>query len=311
MRKAALALVAVLVAAAPGAAKQKPPPKLAFDQPAAAADPIGDRSGPYFHEVHAAWGDGLSFGAHRLLFEHSSVPDVLRLPGGRIFVYAVDGARRSRSGLMVGLSDDGGKTWKQGSLQVRGGEHAGADPEAVLLSDGRIRLYVVRFAGKPFPGGPPSPSQRNSVVSLISSDGVTFREEVGTRFEDVQITDPDVVRIGSTWFMYVSQGPRNVAATSTDGVTFTVARTIRENGSVSNTVPIGGGRYRQYYCGRGGIQSALTTDGLTFEDEPGVRISSASGGGLVCDPAPVKVGSRWLLIYKTGSPGLTPPPPKP
>ncbi|MBI4358041.1 MAG: hypothetical protein HY584_01955 [Candidatus Omnitrophica bacterium] len=262
-------------------------------------DPFEDPVGPYYHQIYKAISsDGLEFTKiPELVFDKASVPDVLRLADGRILIYAVDGAHRSRSGLMVAISSDNARSWQQGSLQMRNSRgFAGADPEAVLLADGKIRLYYVTFGKRPEPGQPPDFESVNDIRSAVSSDGILFEEEDGIRFSYPQITDPDMIKIQSTWFMYVSQGPRLIRASSPDGLHFEYEDIVRENGSVSNTVAVEGGRWRQYYCAEG-IRSALTSDGLHWQEEGGFR-AFPEEGHMICDPAPVKVESHWMMFYK-------------
>lgn len=285
--------------------------ELKFDQPAVTADPFNDPGGPFFHQVWKAVSkDGLNFAKEGgVVFDKASVPDIIRLPSGRLIIYAVDGALRSRSGLMVAISDDNGMTWQQGSLQMtRPGSFGGADPEVVQLSDGRLRLYFVVFPQRLPRPGVIDPNIKNQVRSAVSSDGIRYEEEEGIRFEYPQITDPDVVKIGNKWWMYLAQGPRLIAASSADGLSFQLEKTIREQGSVSNTVPLGDNRWRQFYCAGGGIQSALSSDGLTWQDENGFRLQ-AEQSRMMCDPAPVQIGSTWLLFYKIGP--MPPKPPRP
>jgi hypothetical protein len=283
---------------------KSPPVTLAFDQPAATSNPLADPSGPFYHSVlKASSADGLSFTvAPGTLLEHASVPDMIRMPDGRLFIFAVDGANRSRSGLMVAMSDDNGATWQQGSLQTKS-PNLGVDPEAVLLPDGMIRLYYVVFPKDKPPLGenglPVLNGQTIQIKSALSRDGVTFEEEAGVRYEASEIiTDPDVVKIGGKWFMYLSEGPRNVAVSSADGMAFTLEKTIRNNGSVSNTVPIGADKFRQFYCDRG-IKSAVSNDGLIWQDDAGTRIP-ASPDKIQCDPAPIQLAAGWLMVFKEG-----------
>ncbi|MBS3138183.1 exo-alpha-sialidase [Candidatus Woesearchaeota archaeon] len=270
--------------------------ELSFDLSIANANPLDfDPAGPFYHKIlRATSSDGLSFQEKEVIFEHTSVPDVLRLEDGRIALYAVDGYGRSKSGLIVAFSEDDGKTWKSGSVQLESkAKHMGAaDPEVVLLSNGDIRMYYVIF---PQLG---DEMQVNEVWSAVSTDGIHFVEEDGIRFKYQRLTDPDVVTIDNTWFIYFAQGPMLVAASSPDGKVFTLNKKIRERGSVSNTVSIDDDKWRQYYCNEG-IRTATSSDGLNWKDEAGTRIT-ADAGTIVCDPAPLKTEQGWLLFYKVG-----------
>lgn len=287
----------------------------AFDYTAAGADPIGDPSGPYYHQVYkAVSADGINYTrTGGVVLDKASVPDAVSLPDGRLVIYAVDGSGRSESGLMVAISEDKGATWKQGSLQLEGLQPPGkgVDPNAVVTPEGAVRLYYVVFPRKmPIDeqGRVVTTGEMIRIKSAVSTDGVNFKEEEGVRYQTAEmITDPDTVKIRDKWYMYVSMGPKNVALSSNDGMTFNLVGPIREQGSVSRTVPVGDGRYRQYFC-REGIASAISADGLTWTDEAGQRLE-ADRGKIMCDPAPVKLSDGWLMFYKVGPAPVGGPPP--
>ncbi len=282
--------------------KEKASTELAFDQPEATQDPFNDASGPFYHNVYEATSeDGLDFTKEEgVILKKASVPDIVKMPDGRLVIYAVDGGMRSRSGFLVAISDDDGATWKQGSLQMKasGGPMAGADPEAIILPNGKIRLYyMVAPMRNPTPNSPAPIGEKVKIKSALSEDGINFEEEEGSRYESTEFTtDPDVIKIGDKWYMYLSLGPKLIVVTSDDGLNFESERTIREKGSVSNTVPIEEGKYRQYFMDSG-IKSAVSVDGLSWQNDSGYRIEETSGK-TVGDPAPIKVGEEWLMFYK-------------
>ncbi|HCM51570.1 TPA: hypothetical protein DIS56_00305 [Candidatus Saccharibacteria bacterium] len=276
--------------------------KLAFDKPAATSDPFNDRKGPFYHDVYLASStDGVHFSnSQQQIINKASVPDAIKLPAGQLVIYAVDGGQRSVSGLLVAASDDNGKTWKAGSLQVKTSRTAysvGADPQVLLTDDGKLRLYYLVFPGPPTSGQPPT--SVNKVYSATSSDGLNFTEEQGVRFEYAQITDPDVIKIGTTWFMYAAQGQTQIYATSTNGSSFTYKGVTRQKGSVSKTIALSDGKYRQFYCADG-ISSSTTSDGINWMDE-GVNLA-APAGKIICDPSPIQLDDgSWLMVYKAAS----------
>ncbi|MBI2592447.1 hypothetical protein HYW36_03145 [Candidatus Saccharibacteria bacterium] len=275
--------------------------KLDFDQKTAATDPIGDKNGPFYHDVHTASStDGVSFsGGATQILNHASVPDAIKLPSGQLVIYAVDGAQRSKSGILVAASNDQGKTWSAGSMQLSSSRTGGvADPQVTLSDSGQLRLFYIAFSGPPIPGQPPT--SVNKVYSATSSDGINFTEEQGVRFEYGQITDPDIIKIGGAWFMYAAQGARQIYATSKDGSSFSYKGITRQKGSVSKTVALPSGGYRQFYCANG-ISSSTTTDGINWVDE-GVNLTAAAGK-IICDPSPVQLDDNsWLMIYKLALP---------
>lgn len=275
---------------------------LSFDQEEATSDPFNDPQGPFYHQVFkSSSNDGLTFTkTGSVVFDKASVPDIIRLDSGRLIIYAVDGAKRSKSGLMVAVSDDNGENWQAGSLQFveKSTKFAAADPEAVILDDGKIRLYYMVTGGSPGKQTSSTPLV-NKILSATSEDGINFDPEEGTRFEYQFITDPDVVKIGERWFMYLSQGPKLIALESNDGLNFELIKTIREGGSVSNTVNIGEGNFRQFYCHQGlSIKSAVSNGGLSWKVDEGDRLERDSSTTTICDPAPIKLENKWLMFYK-------------
>lgn len=140
----------------------------------------------------------------------------------------------------------------------------GCDPSLVKLDDGRYRMYYK------IPFGPGGPGQSvHKSYSAISRDGVTFTDE-GLRLESEGTIDRGWV-------------------------------------SVPEVVPTFDGRWRMYYVSaRDGIAnviaSAISSDGLRFEREEGIRAE-----GLV-DPAVVRLpnGQYWLFgMAGLGAPGTT------
>lgn len=252
--------------------------------------------------------DGLNFVQDsKLILDKASVPDSVKTSDGKIYVYAVDGAGRSISGAMVAISSDNGTNWKQGSVQIEGGDEgmSAADPQAILQDDGTIRLFYLTATGLPDKkDGIIVDSSANSqatymIKSAISQDGINFIEEAGNRYQSigVMITDPDVIKISNKWYMYLSVDQESVATISDDGNTFNYIQSIRKVGSVSKTVPIDNGQFRQYFC-RDGIFSATSSDGLNWTDDPGIRITQNSSTETICDPSPIKINNEWLMFYK-------------
>jgi hypothetical protein len=260
---------------------------------------VPDPNGPAFHQVLIAQSsDGLAWQTdNRVIIDQASVPEGLRLADGRLVIYAVDGTALGGPGLVYAESKDEGKTWTCGKVNIQG-----ADPDVVTLPDGRIRLYYVEF---PFGPNPPPPgsaqsNQPNRVKSAISSDGRNFTAEDGMRLEGIQYTDPDVIRIGGDWFMYISTGMTAWAAQSSDGLNFKLIGKVNETGAVSGSFVFPNGTVRHYFCGRGGIQSAISADGKSaWKEETGVRIRLNPSIKIACDPSVLSDGkSGYLMFYK-------------
>ena len=162
-----------------------------------------------------------------------------------------------------------------------------ADTSAVLLEDGRVRMYM--FA------------QGRGIVSAVSltTEGVSFVAEEGERLPDGSGM-PRVVAAptGGLRLFYIS-GDGIRSATSEDGLTFTVEPgfriTAEEAGfsgataggaaSGATVVQLADGRYRMYFSdlprpgdppGGHWIKSAVSADQLTWTVEEGVRIGAGT-----------------------------------
>ena len=85
------------------------------------------------------------------------------------------------------------------------------------------------------------------------------------------------------------------------------AGTRVSDGSVPYVYKLKDGRYRLYYCGAGGILSAISPDGLTFQKELEVRIATVFQSGnqesMVCDPTIVELPDDKIRMYYKGSNG--------
>ena len=242
--------------------------------------------------------DGLTWQTdNRVIIDQASVPEGLRLRDGRLIIYAVDGSGLGGPGLVYAESRDEGKTWTCGKIDLQG-----ADPDIVVLPDGRIRLYYIEF---PFGPNPPIPgsaqaNQPNRVRSAISSDGKKFTVEDGTRLEGIQYTDPDVIRIGNMWTMYISTGMTAYAAESADGLNFKLLGKVNETGAVSGSFQFPDGTLRHYFCGRGGILSGTSSDGKSaWKAEAGARLTTSPNYKVICDPSILADGKNgYWMIYK-------------
>src|SRR3989344_1569209 len=82
-----------------------------------------------------------------------------------------------------------------------------------------------------------------------------------------------------------------------------------EGGSVPYIHKLKDGKVRLYYCGNGGIFSAISQDGLTFTKEQGVRVDAGGGFELiVCDPTIVDLPDGKMMMYYKGASSMNPGP---
>jgi hypothetical protein len=262
----------------------------------AGTPPLGQESqdGPWNHRVmSASSSDGLTWEKdNRIIADQASVPDAILDKDGNIRVYYVDWYN---GGLSVALSHDG-VNWIY--KKVVGLSPEWVDPDVVLLSDGRYRLYASYMPM----GGP-----QDKILSAVSSYGIAFTQEEGVRYQEDQITDEDVIRMGDNWRMFVSKGPTTISTVSSDGLTFTREGELPISGSVTNTIAVENG-YRIYFHSGvvgGGMKifCAFSADGRTWESAVQV-LEGGPEGSLdwkgVADPAIIRMpDSTYKLFYKT------------
>lgn len=169
-----------------------------------------------------------------------------------------------------------------------------ADTSAVLLPDGRVRMYM--FA------------QGVGIVSAVSvgTDGASFIPEAGARLPDGSGMPRAVATPGGGWRLFFISGDGIKSAVSTDGLTFTVedgfritAEAAGFTGSTAGGATSGAtvtqladGRYRMYFSdlprpgdppGGHWIKSAVSVDQLTWTVEEGIRLGA--GAPVLTDSA--------------------------
>ena len=180
----------------------------------------------------------------------------------------------------------------------------GSVPFVHKLNDGKVRLYYCKD---------------NGILSAVSNDGLTFTKEQGVRvspgtgFETI-VCDPTIVDLpdGKMRMYYkgansMNPGPgqsihKIYSAISSDGLTFQKeglridSETNGDNGwaSVPDAIILPDGKVRMYYVTAAemehGIGSAISSDGLNFVKEPGIRVPN------LVDPALVKVADKYVLF---------------
>ncbi len=175
----------------------------------------------------------------------------------------------------------------------------GVSPEAVVLDDGTVRLYVTNMG----------------IEIWDSSDGLSFKK-VSARTP--LGADPTVVRTSNGWRMYFtefsSSGPDGGAqvriATSTDGIdwivetnTGIVQETDRRAWGVPDSFIMSNGQIRIMWTDmvpgkrREVIRSATSPDGIRFIVDAGLRLT----GGFV--DSYVLTGSPNYMLVSTTPPG--------
>jgi hypothetical protein len=204
-------------------------------------------------------------------------------------------------------------------------------PCIVRIPGGGYRLFYTAVGpAKPYP------VCQGYVLSAVSADGIDFEVEPGIRLAP----HPDLPKLSrriiaptvkqcedGTWRMYFeARGPAAEptvirSAVSTDMVNWEHEEGIRLQGfdglGGPRYLPLPGGRGRLYCFGsefdstglRDGsrlsqsIVSALTSDGLTFEMEPGYRMRDKQAGyddiGITAAEVipPVSDGDDWSMVF--------------
>lgn len=168
--------------------------------------------------------------------------------------------------------------WKNGAVILPG---YAADADAVALPDGRYRLYYGVAPEGAVNGQLP-------IQSAISTDGVNWTKEEGTRIADGVF--PDVLALpDGTWRMYFQFRREIHSATSRDGLNWITEPGVRlpndgqeglnlENVAAPTTLRLSDGTYLMVYRGTapgkylpqsmsdttGYLFSATSSDGLAF-----------------------------------------------
>ena len=180
-----------------------------------------------------------------------SVPYIYRLKDGRFRLYYC-----SAGGILSAISSDGLNFEKEAGVRIApsgGQESMVCDATIVELPDGRIRMYYKGASGQGGPG-----QALHKVFSAVSQDGLNFEKE-GLRIDSESTGD-------GGW------------------------------ASVPEAIKLPDGRVRIYYVSNdpeaeGGIMSAVSQDGLSFQKEPGARLK-----GFV-DPAVIILpNGKYLLL---------------
>ncbi len=194
--------------------------------------------------------DGLSFTQVSGRLPGGNDPAVVPLPDGRYRMYytvcnpcsGADSGKEIRSAVS---SDGLDWTPEAGTRLVMGTSRVGGVPDAVVLPDGRVRIYYL-------------PSLDNERIdSATSSDGLSFTPDPGDRLTGGYV-DPAVVRLpDGSWLMLVSRTPREqqrlFLARSADGLAWTVdPKPVldpagRANALDPTLLPLPDGSFRVYY----------------------------------------------------------------
>src|SRR3989344_3758696 len=142
-----------------------------------------------------------------------SVPFVHALKDGKVRLYYCSGR-----GILSAVSQDGLVFQKEGlriDSETNGDNGWASVPDAIILPDGRVRMYYVTAA-----------EVEHGIGSAIYPDGLDFVKEPGIRIPN--LVDPASVSIGGRYVLFAAsiderfgQGPKGIYyAESSDGLDF-------------------------------------------------------------------------------------------
>lgn len=257
------------------------------------------------HDVYVTRSDdSTSFpDSTEVVFDQGSVPEAV-LFNGDLLMYFPSFKNFSQAGdekIMAAKSVDNGKTWEELGLITLSGAINGVtavDPSLVQLDDGRLRMYF--FGSTVTAGDPAKIGGQHNIYSAVSEDGLIFTMENGVRYAAEQITDPEVIYLPAfgTWLMYLSVGPQTRIATSNDGLVWFDTEFSWDGGGVPGAYIDKNDMVHLYGCGKNGIMTETSVDGMIFDGTPTVALS-ASDRSIICDPSPVLLDDgSVLMVYK-------------
>lgn len=184
------------------------------------------------------------------------------------------------------------------------------DPSILQDDQGRYRLYYLASNHPGDPGAGPNP---HAIHLALSDDGYHFREW-GSVFEYPDLVDPDVFRFKEEWFMYVFGRSGTVIARSADGLRFRYEDVLALPGwGTTAPVLLPDGRLRLYAFDQrtrsgNAVRSFLSSDGITWTEEPGERLRAAPGEQIT-DPFVIPWRGGYKMYFKINAATHPPPPP--
>lgn len=112
---------------------------------------------------------------------------------------------------------------------------------------------------------------------------------------------PTAWTIGGRTLLYLSSGPTccsSAVLSSTDGLNFSPASATNFSGNEFSFVTLPDGRYRMYYQSIPYLKSRISTDGLNWTDEAGIRYDLTSPiGPLGAVPRVTEVPGGYRVYY--------------
>ena len=201
----------------------------------------------------------------------------------------------------AGCTTLGSKTPTTTEMRVPSSAKAWGVPDAVLLPDGRVRIYIVE--------SPVAGRCTEKIASYISTDGITFTKEPGWRFENGYV-DTEILRAKSGDYVMIMS---DIACTSTnrqmffistskDGLSW-IAPELLTGAGVEGLDPTGyevsPGLFRIYYSQGGPGQTFIVKRG-TLKYTPASVVTAT--------PTPTPTPTPTITPTPTPTPTITPTP---
>ena len=205
----------------------------------------------------------------------------------------------------AGCTTLGSKTPTTTEMRVPSSAKAWGVPDAVLLPDGRVRIYIVE--------SPVAGRCTEKIASYISTDGITFTKEPGWRFENGYV-DTEILRAKSGDYVMIMS---DIACTSTnrqmffistskDGLSW-IAPELLTGAGVEGLDPTGyevsPGLFRIYYSQGGPGQTFIVKRG-TLKYTPASVVTATP----TPTPTPTPTVTPTPTITPTPTPTITPTP---
>ena len=191
--------------------------------------------------------------------------------------------------LDAGCTSIGTKTATTPDMKVPSTTKAWGVPDAVLLPDGRVRIYIVE--------SPVLGKCTEKIASYISTDGISFTKEPGWRFEN-GFVDTEILRAKPNDYVMIMADiactPSNrqmlFVSTSKDGLLWTTPQILTGPG-VEGLDPTGyetsPNVWRIYYSqGRPGNTFVVTRGVLRFTPAPVVTATPTPTATATATPTP-------------------------
>jgi len=224
----------------------------------------------------------------------------------RAYFKEIDGANQqvySAPCLDAGCVTIGTKTATTTDMRVPSSTKAWGVPDAVLLPDGRVRIYIVE--------SPVVGKCTEKIASYISTDGISFTKEPGWRFENGYV-DTEILRAKQGDYVMIMA---DIACTSTnrqmlfvstskDGLSWSTPQILTGPG-VEGLDPTGyevsPNVFRIYYSQGGPSQTFIVKRGV-------LRFTPAAVVTPTPTPTPTPIGDREKTPTPTESAVASPSP---